>query len=410
MLGLARIGRFVSRAGAVIFLAAIITWVLPLFPGVTCNSSYFVNVLVAGTYLIFEMLMYRGVAALPKLVTSVLLGFVIFAGAARESSYAGIREGLKKAAANRLIPYSFLLVLSILLRMAIGVVFVTIISAWATSLISSTNLPSIAVGGVVIALSSCFWPLLLVTVLALIYTLAFLPVLLVIAGLGKIHAFDKLLSEEKQKNLGYSLGQGMAFGVMLLAWGFVFFQSNFPVNWEKLPPQKVPDGLSTQQYYDLGIQYKHMGWTEQARDALNKAIAQGPSDDYSDKAKRYLQTKLPRQPVAREAEQRNIQGFNQMFGGDIKAAKQTFEELIAEYPNFEWPYSNLASIYLQEKRPQQAKELLDKALAINPYYVNAWRHLGEVHKLLGNLELATQCTSKIAELDVDDEMSRLTKK
>src|SRR5262249_12035852 len=149
---------------------------------------------------------------------------------------------------------------------------------------------------------------------------------------------------------------------------------------------------------------------EQARDALNRAMANNPPDEYSEKAKRYLQTKLPSQPVAREAEQRNIQGFNQMFGGDMKAAKQTFEELIAEYPNFEWPYSNLASIYLQEKRPQKAKELLDKALQINPYYVNAWRHLSEAYKLMGNEELVNQCTSKIAELDTDDELNQLTQK
>jgi Tfp pilus assembly protein PilF len=368
------------------------------------------DALIAVVYLAFEHVMYKALAALPRQATTFLLGMIMLITGAKTPEYSAFRAGLKKAASNRLLPYSVVVFLAVLLRVVIAVVFITILSAWARDLITVGNFSAIACAGLLLALCSLFWPLLLVALLSTIYLVIFPPALLLLGGLGKLHVLDKLLSEEKQKQLGFALGQGMALGVMLLAWGLVLFQGNFPVNWEKLPPKKVPDGLSAKEYYELAIQYKQMGWTEQAREALTRAIANNPADEYSEKAKRYLQTKLPSQPVAREAEQKNIQGFNQMFGGDMKAAKQTFEELIVEYPNFEWPYSNLASIYLQEKRPQKAKELLDKALQINPNYVNAWRHLSEAYKLMGNEELAGECTTKIAELDSDDELNQLTQK
>jgi Tfp pilus assembly protein PilF len=410
MLELARVGRILTRAGAVLFLTVILTWVLPLIPGVDANRSFLVNVLTASAFVVFEIAMYKGAAAIPRLILYFVLGTVVFIAGAKASESAGLCQWLKKAATNRLLPYPIAVLLAILLRLAIGVVFVTIVSAWAANLISAKDLTLIAAAGVLLALASCFWPLILVALMAIVYACLFLPVLFGVVGLGRICAIDKLLNQEQQKKLGFALGQGMAFGVMFLAWGLVCFQSNFPVNWEKLPPHKVPEGLTAKKYYELAIQYKHMGWTEQARDSLNKAIGIEPEGEYSERARRYLQTKLPRQPVAKEAEQRNIQGFNQMFGGDIKAAKQTFKELIAEYPNFEWPYSNLASIYLQEKQLQQAKELLDRALEINPYYVNAWRHLSEVYKLMGKEELVSECTTKIAELDTDDELSELTQR
>lgn len=409
MLGLARTGRILSRAGAVLYLAAVLTWILPLLPGVTPSRLFWLNALLAALYVIFDFTTDKGAKALPRIIASFLLGVVVFASGATTSVYTSFREGLRTAGSNRRLPYSVLVFLTIALKLALGIVFVTIVSVWAPSLIAIHNFASSALSGAILALFLWFWPLVLVAILAVFYALLFLPILVVISGLGKAHVMEKLLSQEKQQKLGYLLGQGMAFGVMLLAWGLVAFQTGLPVNWAKLPPQQVPEDLSAQKYYELGIQYKQMGWTEQARDALTRAIAAEPDNEYAVKAKRYLMTKLPRQPVSRQAEERNIQGFNQMFGGDIKAAKQTFEELIAEYPNFEWPYSNLASIYLQEKRPEQAKILLDKALQINPSYVNALRHLGEVHKLLGNLELAAECTKKIADLDADDELSQFTR-
>ena len=47
------------------------------------------------------------------------------------------------------------------------------------------------------------------------------------------------------------------------------------------PPREVPDALSAQEYWDLALRYKQVGWTEQARDALVMAIEchQGHEDN-----------------------------------------------------------------------------------------------------------------------------------
>jgi tetratricopeptide (TPR) repeat protein len=75
--------------------------------------------------------------------------------------------------------------------------------------------------------------------------------------------------------------------------------------------------------------------------------------------------------VSKEAEQLNIRGFNEKASGDDVKAISTYEECIKLYPDFEWPYSNLGSLYLDRGDTAKAEELLKEAIAINPNYVNA---------------------------------------
>lgn len=168
------------------------------------------------------------------------------------------------------------------------------------------------------------------------------------------------------------------------------------------PPRDVPEGLTAAEYYKLGIQYKAMGWTEQARDAMTFAVETGDESDVAKSARRFLKTKLPRFPVPLLAEQRNIEGFNQMVTGEAGAARETFEELIHDFPDFEWPYGNLSLILLQEGRTDRAKELLHHALEINPHYVNGWLHLATAHSLELDFSSAKECVRKALDSDPAD--------
>lgn len=169
-----------------------------------------------------------------------------------------------------------------------------------------------------------------------------------------------------------------------------------------LPPREVPEGLSAQEYYKLGVQYKSMGWTEQARDALNFALEDNSDAETTASAKRFLRTKIPRFPVPLLAEQKNIEGFNLMATGDVVAARSTFEELIAQFPDFEWPYGNLAVLCLHDGQIPKAKDLLEQALEINPDYVNGWLHMATAKGLELDLDGARKCVERALESDPTD--------
>lgn len=170
-----------------------------------------------------------------------------------------------------------------------------------------------------------------------------------------------------------------------------------------LPPRDVPDGLAPEEYLDMGIQYKDMGWTEQARDALLKARECHESGEIGDRAMRYLRTKLPRQPVPHIAVKRNILGHNQMRSGHLDAAKETFDHLIADYPDFEWPYGNLGALYLRLGDTYSAKAVLWKAVDLNPNYLNAWLHLARAKAIDSEFPEARKCVDEAISLDPEDE-------
>lgn len=171
-------------------------------------------------------------------------------------------------------------------------------------------------------------------------------------------------------------------------------------------PEKVPDGLTAQRYYDMGVAYKDLGWTEQSRDALQRAIKLGNGDKLAVKAKRFLETKLPRYPVTTDAIHMNIKGFNLGLASE-KEAESTWLECIKKYPNFEWPYSNLGQLYVKQRKYQDAERVLHKALEINPSYVNAWINLCECKTKQRDMPAARDCIKHAIELDPDDPRAKV---
>lgn len=168
------------------------------------------------------------------------------------------------------------------------------------------------------------------------------------------------------------------------------------------PPLDVPQDLTAAEYYELGLKYKEIGWTEQARDALAFAIELEPEGESGKLAASYLRTKIPRHPVPLVAEQTNIHGFNQFCSGDEAGAQETFEALIAEYPDFEWPYGNLGCLFIQLGEVGKAKKILRRAIEINPHYVNAWLHMARAEALDENYDESYRCLSRVEEIDSDE--------
>lgn len=190
----------------------------------------------------------------------------------------------------------------------------------------------------------------------------------------------------------------ISFFAMLLVGCLVAFVAN---NMMQAPPREVPPNLTAEKYYELGKRYKLAGWTEQGRKSLKLAMELSP-DGVGKKAEAYLNAYLPVNEVPPEAIKKNIMGANQIIFSKDGAIK-TFNELIAEYPNFEWPYGNLGSLYVKQGKVAEGKAVLRKALEINPHYVNAWIHLAEANLRDKDPAAARECVAKALEQDPDCE-------
>jgi tetratricopeptide (TPR) repeat protein len=167
------------------------------------------------------------------------------------------------------------------------------------------------------------------------------------------------------------------------------------------PPRELPEDLSAEEYWQLAVRYKQVGWTEQARDALTTAIELDGDGPVGIKARSFLRSKIPRYPVPLMAEQLNIQGYNQMFVNEDEAQRM-FESLVKDYPDFEWPYGNLGSLLIKRGRLEEAQALLIKAVQINPYYINGWLHLSRVYAIQENFSAAEECLQRVTAIDASD--------
>ncbi|HEY9787946.1 MAG TPA: tetratricopeptide repeat protein [Candidatus Obscuribacterales bacterium] len=155
---------------------------------------------------------------------------------------------------------------------------------------------------------------------------------------------------------------------------------------------------SPQDNLKLGMRYQKMGRVELSRAALLRAIEQDPEGKIGAAARSFLRARIPVKTVAVEAEQRNIVGVNQRINGEWKAARKTFSDLIRDYPDFEWAYGNFALLAIDENKLDEAQQLLQRALKINPNYANGWIYMGQVMRALKRQAEADACEKKARQL------------
>jgi tetratricopeptide (TPR) repeat protein len=164
----------------------------------------------------------------------------------------------------------------------------------------------------------------------------------------------------------------------------------------------VPEGLTPEEYLKLGKQYKQNGWIGQAQEALERVQRLAPGSRTATDAELYLKTKVPRVHVSVAVEQKNIEGYHAMSKGNLQKSREVFEGLMDEYPEFEWPYLNLATAYYKDRQLDKAKFLLRKLLSINPDHVEAWDVLARIHAAEFDIPEAQEAISKALELYPDD--------
>ena len=65
-----------------------------------------------------------------------------------------------------------------------------------------------------------------------------------------------------------------------------------------------------------------------------------------------------------------------MANGSVTEAELELEHLILEFSSYAGPYVNLAILYRTSARPDEAAEILDRALSLNPDHAAANNQLG----------------------------------
>ncbi|MBX9685517.1 MAG: tetratricopeptide repeat protein [Candidatus Obscuribacterales bacterium] len=151
-------------------------------------------------------------------------------------------------------------------------------------------------------------------------------------------------------------------------------------------------------FFALGIQYKDKGWTETSRVCLKIANLSNPWSPIAKKAEAYMKVRLPRHNISEQAQQANIEAYNLDAIGKTDDATALFENTISEFPDFEWPYNNLAGIKLEQGKLDEAKILCEHALKINPDYANAHVIMAQILAAQGQEEAARIHKDKAEEL------------
>ena len=97
------------------------------------------------------------------------------------------------------------------------------------------------------------------------------------------------------------------------------------------------------------------------------------TSDLKERAKEFIRTQLPRNPICVEAQQRCIDALKSM-ATDQKGSKQSLIDLTMEYPDFEWPFLFLGNLYMLDGSFRKAERLIRRVIKGNPDLIKA-KHL-----------------------------------
>ncbi|MGJ7486777.1 tetratricopeptide repeat protein [Variovorax sp. LT2P21] len=120
---------------------------------------------------------------------------------------------------------------------------------------------------------------------------------------------------------------------------------------------------------------------------VNQLLRQGKAAEALTKADAYIAGK-PRDP-----QMRFLRGVILTEQGKTADATTAFVQLTQDFPELPEPYNNLAALYAQQSKFEQARDALENAIRLNPNYATAHENLGDVYA-----RLAAQSYAKAQQL------------
>ena len=174
--------------------------------------------------------------------------------------------------------------------------------------------------------------------------------------------------------------------------------------YEKLAQLYSNQGLiqdAITQYEFLAKQYEHEGKTEDALDAYRQIADLDPSNL---SIRERLSSLYAQQGFPEKAcEERVKIGEKYKKRGDSVSAIKHFEMALKEMPNNEQALRGIVSVYLSEKRTDEAVLILNQILEKMPNNISALSTLGRVYMDTGQLDEAIEAFNKVYKLDPSQE-------
>ena len=134
-----------------------------------------------------------------------------------------------------------------------------------------------------------------------------------------------------------------------------------------------------------------------AEDTLDRAISLAVEERYRE-ARLILEPLLQREPGSSHA--RLLDGILRLYEGDRDEAIDTFRSLVRDFPDLFEAYNNLAVVYVQEGRLEDARGVLLDILDRQPEAIG-YRNLGDVY-----VKLARGAYARVRELGFDTTVVR----
>ncbi len=176
-----------------------------------------------------------------------------------------------------------------------------------------------------------------------------------------------------------------------------------------LPLDRIPTGLSSDQYYSLAGRYEQIGACEPARECIKKVSDLEQKGELANCAAKFMKTKLPRRQATHEAMIKYMSALRFSLTQQEEKARELLIELEVKHANFEWPLIPLSALELKDGNVARAKKLLDSATNINPNYIKAWCAKGRLAIAEWHLMDLDNCVEKALELDAQDTSTRALK-
>lgn len=159
---------------------------------------------------------------------------------------------------------------------------------------------------------------------------------------------------------------------------------------------------SAKECYELGVKLRELGWPNQSKASMKRAISIDRTGAIKKLAEYYILTQLPLHEVADDALAMNNHAWNLSRSSRDAESMALLQECVKKYPDFEWPRNNLAGQYRGIGRLREANAQIDYILNFYPEYVHAWIERAKIRELEGDLRGAVLCIHKALSLDPND--------
>lgn len=196
--------------------------------------------------------------------------------------------------------------------------------------------------------------------------------------------------------------------------GLLYFQEGDSIRaLQELVKAKEKNSRDKHVWNALGLAYKERRLYKEAEESFKEAVSIDSkfSEAYNNLGVLYLDLKRYKDAIeAFEKAVANIfyttpelaynnMGYAYQSLGDYVSAERNYKEAISLNPSFSLSYTNLASLYITQKRYKEAENILMKYLSVFDNHVEANFLIGRLYFETGDIKKAKDYFTKVIKLD-----------